>query len=313
VTQVFPCKLASQRLCLLEIRCEEIMPFDSSSDDGSHLPPEALQKLLSWLDADPKRADEKYAQIRAELLTIFEAKGCNEIQRLADQTVLRVIDDLRKPNASMARPELRFEKASQKVLRNYFKRWATTKEALDRLLNWLDADAELAGRKYQQIHSALSAVFRKHGFADAEGLADEAILRVIRKLPQIQETFSGNPSLYFAGVARRICQESRRQDNFSRKVYGDYQYHQQVADLVHSQEPGDDQQERCFKLCLENLKPDDRDLLLAYYEGEKREKIDFRKFLAKRFGVTAGNLRVRRFRIYNSLVNCIEECMEQEE
>lgn len=290
------------------------MPFDSSSHDGSNLTADALEKLLCWLDADRKRAEEKYAQIRAELLTVFEDKGCDSIHQLADETVLRVIEDLRKPNASLASPEFRFEKAREKVLRNYLKRWATTKEAFDRLLNWLDLDPELAGKKYEQIHSALSATFRNHGFVDAEGLADETIIRVIRKLPNIQKTFSGNPSLYFSGVARRICQESRRQGNRSRKVYVEYEYHQQLAGLLHSdlQEPSDDPQERCFQRCLESLKPDDRDLLLAYYQGEKREKIDIRKFLAQRFGVTAGNLRVRRYRIHDSLVKCIKICMEEE-
>jgi len=290
------------------------MPFDSSQH-GTDLRPEALEKLLSWLDVDPTRAEEKYEQIRAGLLAFFEAKGCNSIRQLADETVLRVIEDLRKPNASVASPEFRFEKAREKVLRNYLKRWATTKEAFDRLLNWLDPDPEQAGRKYEQIHSALSAIFRNHEFVDAEGLADETIIRVIRKLPEIQTTFFGNPSLYFSGVARRICQESRRQGNLSRKVYVDYEYHQQLAGLRHPdlQEPGDDPQERCFQRCLQSLKPDDRNLLLAYYEGEKREKIDIRKFLAKRFGVTPGNLRVRRYRIYNSLVKCIDNCVEEEE
>jgi RNA polymerase sigma factor (sigma-70 family) len=289
------------------------MTFDSSSQSGSHLSPDVLEKLLGWLDADPARAEARYAQIRNELLKFFADKGCDSIQELADETVLRVVKNLRKPGALAAAPKACFEKASGKVARNYFKRWATTKEAFDRMLRWLDPDVELAGRKYEQIHSVLSTVFRTNGFADAEGLADDTILRVIIKLPEIEKTYSGDPALYFSGVAWRICQESRRRQNLSRKVYGEYDYYQQLraSSQPDLDEESDDPRERCFYKCLQGLKSDDCEMLLTYYRDEKREKINTRKRLAQRLGVTTGNLRVRRYRIYNSLLECIDSCLQE--
>jgi RNA polymerase sigma factor (sigma-70 family) len=289
------------------------MTFDSSPQYGSQLSPDVLAQLLGWLDADPARAEARYVQIRNELLKFFADKGCDSVQELADETVLRVIKDLRKPGALAGEPEARFEKACGKVVRNYFKRWATTKEAFDCMLHWLDPDPEQAGRKYEQIHSTLSMVFRTQGFVDAEALADETIIRVIRKLPEIEKTYSGNPALYFSGVARRICQESRRRHNLSRKVYDEYEYYKELTNPSHPdlREQSDDPQDRCFSKCLHGLKPEDCEMLLAYYREEKREKINTRKRLAHRFGITAGNLRVRRYRIYNSLLKCIDSCLQE--
>jgi RNA polymerase sigma factor (sigma-70 family) len=291
------------------------MSFDLRPQQDSLLTPEALEKMLIWLDTDRERAEEKYLQIRAKLSEVFESNGCKMVSGLTDEAVIHVIKKIRKTGASASDLGPLCQKAGEKVLRNYFKRWASTKEAFDRLLNWLDADKEAAGKKYDQIHMALSTIFRVKGFADAEGLADETINRVIRKLPKIEKNYSGNPAYYFSGVAKRICQETLRQNRLAEKTYMAFGQRRQPDDLSYQilQGQDEDQQRICFHQCMQGMKANERELLLAYYEEDKREKINARKDLATSFGITPGNLRVRRYRIYNSLVKCIKKCWQEKQ
>ena len=53
-------------------------------------------------------------------------------------------------------------------------------------------------------------MFVSKGFSDAEDLADETINRVAKKLPEIQDTYVGEPARYFHGVARYILREMMR-------------------------------------------------------------------------------------------------------
>ena len=68
----------------------------------------------------------------------------------------------------------------------------TTKEPFDALLEWLDPDRDKAGQRYEVIRAGLIRIFVAKGLSDAEHYTDEAIDRVIKKLPEIR-----------AGLARR--------------------------------------------------------------------------------------------------------------
>ena len=48
---------------------------------------EAFDKLLRWLDPDRDKAGEKYERIRFRLIRILAAKGCNDAEDSADQTI----------------------------------------------------------------------------------------------------------------------------------------------------------------------------------------------------------------------------------
>jgi DNA-directed RNA polymerase specialized sigma24 family protein len=45
--------------------------------------------LLNWLSEDREKAGEKYEEIRKSLVRLFEIKGCNDSQTLADETINR--------------------------------------------------------------------------------------------------------------------------------------------------------------------------------------------------------------------------------
>jgi DNA-directed RNA polymerase specialized sigma24 family protein len=55
---------------------------------------EAFDKLLSWLDSDRDKAAEKYEKIRVRLMKIFACRGCTEPERLADETIDRVMSKM---------------------------------------------------------------------------------------------------------------------------------------------------------------------------------------------------------------------------
>ena len=52
---------------------------------------EAFDKLLEWLDPDRDQAGKKYQKIHARLIVIFSNHGCSDPERLADETMDRVI------------------------------------------------------------------------------------------------------------------------------------------------------------------------------------------------------------------------------
>ena len=157
------------------------------------------------------------------------------------------------------------------------------------LLRWLDPDPEIAGGKYELIRHKLMTMFRYRGCAFAEDLADETFDRVARKLPQIKTSYVGDKTSYFHGVAKKVCMEYLR--SASRKR------------LSAVPPVKDDEEELLQRLdfALSQLDQEDRELILDYYRGDGRNKINHRKILAMRAGLHLGSLRTRTSRIRSQL------------
>src|SRR5258708_22853656 len=94
------------------------------------------------------------------------------------------------------------------------KEWVINQDAFDTMLDWLDADRERAGCKYEAIRLRLIKIFTCRGCQDAEDLADEAINRVIARIVEITDGYQGDPALYFYGVSQKVFLE------YSRKTRG---------------------------------------------------------------------------------------------
>jgi DNA-directed RNA polymerase specialized sigma24 family protein len=187
------------------------------------------------------------------------------------------------------------------------KLWVPTQQHFDALVAWLSPDSEQAGAKYESIRQRLVTLFTWNGFSDAEDLADEAIDRVTKKLPELVETYTGDPALYFYGVAKKLLLERRRQE-----------YARDEWELIeprsceNPQEDDDsDSRLKCLDRCLQKLPQKNRQLILQYYQEEKREKIDFRLKLAQGVGVEVKTLRVRMHRIRTILHKCLEKCLAE--
>lgn len=181
------------------------------------------------------------------------------------------------------------------------------KEQFDALLDWLDPDRERAGEKYENIRQGLINVFMWNLCGDAEGMTDEAINRVARKLPELRETYKGDPALYFYGVAKRLTLEHRRVTRAEVPL-------EQARNIAAPAVPEKDDDERvyeCLGHCMQRLTPANRQLVVAYYLKEKQGKIDSRRELTHSLGIEPNALRVRVYRIRAALEKCIEGCLDK--
>jgi len=147
----------------------------------------------------------------------------------------------------------------------------------------------------------LIRIFVSKGFSDAEDLADETINRVMKRLPEIQDTYVGEPARYFHGVSRYIIREMmRRKEVAVEEVPG-----VSAEAEVHSDEYD------CLLKCLRFLPSDRRELILDYYIYDGREKIAQHRRMASELGITDGALRGRAHQARGNLEKCIQQCIER--
>lgn len=177
-----------------------------------------------------------------------------------------------------------------------------SQEPFDRLLEWLDRDREGAGRKYEEIRYKLIKFFTCRGCPVSEELADRTIDRVANKLSEIVGSYTGEPALYFYGVARNIYLEYLKKNSAP-----------QPRPIL--PEPADDveQVHACLDQCLDQLPPDGRELILNYYQGDRAIKIEHRKRLAQRLGIPVNALRIRAHRIRVGLQECLRRCVGEQQ
>jgi DNA-directed RNA polymerase specialized sigma24 family protein len=174
-------------------------------------------------------------------------------------------------------------------------RWVLTQEAFDALLAWLNPEREQAGKRYEDIRRRLVKIFTYRGCQEPEDLADETINRVACKVGEIAGTYSGDPALYFYGVANKIHHESLRK--------------RPTPPCPPPRPPGIEQEYECLERCMEALGTHSRELVLQYYQEDKRAKIEHRRAMAERLGVPINALRIRAHRIRAALRDCVTDCL----
>lgn len=179
------------------------------------------------------------------------------------------------------------------------KSWVLSQEQFDALLNWLAPDREQAGQKYEEIRTRLIKIFTCRGCYEPEDLADETINRVISRLHEIQDHFKGDHSRYFYGVANKVHLEYLRRKQPPHIVVPE-------ADSTRIEV-----EYKCFEHCLERLSAENRNLVIQYYQLERKARIDQRKTLAKKLGIKLNALRIRAFRIRATLQECVQDCLER--
>ena len=185
-----------------------------------------------------------------------------------------------------------------------------TKDSFDALLIWLDRNRDSAGQKYEKIRTRLIRIFNRRGCFEAEELADETISRVTLKLSQIAGNYTGEPALYFYGVGDNIYREwLKKQKKISHLDFvekDDY-------GLIHrdGQDADREVDYQCLESCLGTLPERNREIIIKYYQGEKREKIENRKKLGKELGISDRALQIRSSRIRANLRECIERCVAE--
>jgi DNA-directed RNA polymerase specialized sigma24 family protein len=170
----------------------------------------------------------------------------------------------------------------------------------DSLLSWLDADRDQAGMKYEAIRLRLIKFFACRACTDAEDLADETINRITLKATRLLEEYVGDPTLYFYAVAQKVFLESLRK--------------RPPVVLPPPVEKSDDIEKEfeCLDRCMVKLTKDNREMVIEYYQHDKRAKIEHRKALAEKLGVAQNALRIRAHRIRQTLQQCVKSCLAQQ-
>ena len=182
-------------------------------------------------------------------------------------------------------------------------KWTLNQEAFDKLLVAFDEDRDTAGRKYLEIRNNLTRFFEWRGCSFPEEHADETINRMAKRVVEGEQIL--NHSGYAMGVARLLLLEINKGRQREQSALAE------ISTAPEAYVPEDDGERRltCLRSCLQTLSPDNRELILQYYQGEKGEKIGNRKKLLERLGIPVNTLRMRALRLREKLQSCVEECL----
>lgn len=192
------------------------------------------------------------------------------------------------------------------------KDWLLTQDAFRRLQDWLDGGVDSEGQRYLEMRERLVAYFDRKNCSDADELADETLNRVARRLEEEGHIESETPAKYCYIVARFVFMEYLRgahkensfQDDLRRESL-DRNAHGFALDQENAIK---ETMLDCLDRCTENLPSANRRIILRYYIGKERVKIENRRALAAEFGVSMNALSIRACRIRNKLEGCVKEC-----
>ncbi|MBL8190457.1 MAG: sigma-70 family RNA polymerase sigma factor [Acidobacteria bacterium] len=194
------------------------------------------------------------------------------------------------------------------------KSWTLTDVAFSRLLVWLATDQERAVEKYLRLREKLCIFFEHRGCPYPEELTDKTLDRVARKLAAGEEIEVSEPASYCYGIAHNILKEywrepSRNSVSLDSQLSASDSY---LAVANKSDALVDDKEQefnfRHLEFCLSKLSPEDRELILAYYDGDHRDRINNRQQLSLKLGIPPGTLRIRALRIREQLYDCMIRC-----
>jgi len=185
-------------------------------------------------------------------------------------------------------------------------KWALTQEAFDALLAALGPDRDGAADRYLEIRRNLVRLFEWRACPAPDEYADETLNRCARKIGEGEEI--RDVATYAIGIARMLLREMSRDRAKDTRRLEDAPEPRTMPHEI------DDESERrmdCMRKCLAQLTPEDRNLILHYYHGEKGNKIQNRKVLTQLFRIGASGLRMRALRLRQSLQLCSESCLQR--
>jgi DNA-directed RNA polymerase specialized sigma24 family protein len=179
-------------------------------------------------------------------------------------------------------------------------------DSFELFLSWLNPDRYAAEIKFKNIRRRLIVLLDLRGYPFSEDLADEAILRFVRRLPALADSFKTNdPIPYLYTTAYHVHLEQTRRpfvplpDDVSGLAQPDAEEEDVDEERLH----------QCLDKCLGGMDKEGRETAIAYYQWERHDKIESRKTLAKRMGISTNALRIKVYYLRNALQACIEECL----
>jgi DNA-directed RNA polymerase specialized sigma24 family protein len=187
--------------------------------------------------------------------------------------------------------------------------------AFARLLAWLDEGVDSGGETYLEMRRRLVSYFDRRQRPSPDELADETFNRIARTLEDEGVIEVTPPARYCYVVARFVMLEDvRRRDHAhisldeSRAVdasAGSRQTRHESDEEAHAQR---ERRLDCLDRCLQQLTSAQRELIVEYYRDERRRKIERRRDLAIRLGISMNALGIRSSRIRATLEACVGAC-----
>ena len=189
------------------------------------------------------------------------------------------------------------------------KSWTLTEAALQRFLNWLDQGTDSDGERFLEMRRRLVAYFDRKNCLNSDELADECLNRIARRLQEEGTIQSETPAKYCYVVARFVFHEQLREVKRQHLMAAEIE---RRTTIDHQQAEAAELRERrldCLERCTGKLDPGSRDLIMRYYIGRERVKIENRRSLAASLGITMNALSIRACRIREKVEVCVKQCV----
>ncbi len=183
--------------------------------------------------------------------------------------------------------------------------WQPTPDDFNLFLGWLDPNIEKAAQRYETIRRNLITIFTRRGCHRSEELADETFNRVMRRLPQMINTYEGEPARYIVVVARNLHLEYIKEIEKLESL----PEHDHTSLSIQQPDDSKEQDFACLEHCLRQLSAQQRKLVVEYYHESRRAKIDHRRQMADEMGINMNALRIRAHRIRAGLEECLKKCL----
>ena len=193
------------------------------------------------------------------------------------------------------------------------KEWALSPEAFRHLLHWLDEGSDSGGERYMEVRRRLIAYFDRKNCFSSDELADETLNRIARKLEEKGAITDVSALHYCYIVAKFVFLESLRcakpiQTGAAELVRPDSATSSSFETSRVGTEGLEEKMFTCLERCLAKLSVEDRELIIEYYRGERRDKIERRSGLAARLGLSPNALSIRACRVRSKLEACVKAC-----
>jgi DNA-directed RNA polymerase specialized sigma24 family protein len=187
-----------------------------------------------------------------------------------------------------------------------------TQVAFARLLEWLDDGADSRGETYLEMRRRLVAYFDRRNRPAPDGLADETFNRIGKTLEKSGSIATTPPARYCYVVARFVLLEDLRRERryvpFDEVRSTNFIEWRRTAVADAADASAEERRFECLDGCLHRLKPEQRELVVDYYGAAERQRIDHRRDLAARQGITMNALGIRVCRIRSALETCLDAC-----
>jgi len=189
--------------------------------------------------------------------------------------------------------------------------WRPTADSFRRFLAFLDNGVESNGASYIEMQRRLAGYFARKGCAEPEELADETLNRVSRRLDEEGSIDIDTPAHYCYITARFVFLEHTRAGNMNNVALDDGKLNIDRNARLNASDNELEKKEKmltCLDECTSKLDKRNRDLILGYYFGNERAKIQNRSSMAEKLGITLNALSIRACRIRRTLEACVGKC-----